>query len=355
MAELKKTQEITGGVVPGAAGNTAAAGATAAAQEPLVKAQSNNVVSAMRPEYANGATNLYGVSQNTQQGLKQYGGAYQQSDNVTNAQNLMTQMQGNMQSAYNGMSPYMQQLQQLNQQILNGDKAFKYDINGDMLYQAYRDQYMRNGKQAMQDSIGSAAALTGGYGNSYAANVGNQAYQQWLGGLNDKLMDTYDRAYRRWGDQLGMEQAAAQGNLDAQRQLYNDSMNGMNANANIYNSLFGNEFGVHNAAQNYYLQLAGQENGSAMNDRNYYYQLAMQEIAMGKTPSQSVMQAAGLTDKDVKKLVAGNTPAAGGSGGGGTKKNDANTVGLMGALGFADGYNQYLQGLLNNRDRINVT
>ena len=57
------------------------------------------------------------------------------------------------------------------QKVLNRDK-FQYDINGDALYQQYKDRYIQQGKQAMMDTIGQASALTGGYGNSYAQGVG---------------------------------------------------------------------------------------------------------------------------------------------------------------------------------------
>ena len=75
---------------------------------------------------------------------------------------------------------------------------FSYDVNSDALYQQYADQYMRQGKLAMQDAMGQAAALTGGYGNSYAATVGNQAYQSYLQQLNDKVPELYQLALDRY-------------------------------------------------------------------------------------------------------------------------------------------------------------
>jgi hypothetical protein len=53
--------------------------------------------------------------------------------------------------------------------------------------------------------MGQAAALTGGYGNSYAQGVGQQAYQGYLKGLNDKIPELYQMAldsYNREGDAL---------------------------------------------------------------------------------------------------------------------------------------------------------
>lgn len=88
---------------------------------------------------------------------------------------------------------------------------FSYDVNSDALYQQYADQYMRQGKLASADVMGQAAAMTGGFGNSYAATVGNQAYQSYLQQLNDRVPELYQAALERYNmdkqdlyDQYGM-------------------------------------------------------------------------------------------------------------------------------------------------------
>ena len=77
-------------------------------------------------------------------------------------------------------------------------KEFEYDLNSDALYQQYKDKYIQQGKMAMEDTIGQASAMTGGYGNSYAATVGNQAYQSYLGQLNDVVPELYQMAYDQY-------------------------------------------------------------------------------------------------------------------------------------------------------------
>ena len=74
---------------------------------------------------------------------------------------------------------------------------FSYDVNSDALYQQYADQYARMGKMASADVMGQAAAMTGGYGNSYTATVGNQAYQSYIQQLNDKVLELYQLALDR--------------------------------------------------------------------------------------------------------------------------------------------------------------
>ena len=57
----------------------------------------------------------------------------------------------------------------------------------------------------MQDTMGQAQAMTGGYGNSYAQSVGQQSYQGYLQGLNDQVPNLYQMALNRYiqqGDQL---------------------------------------------------------------------------------------------------------------------------------------------------------
>ena len=101
-------------------------------------------------------------------------------------------------------APYIQQLNTLYDQIMNR-KPFQYDLNGDLLYRQMADQYTQLGRQASADAMGQAAALTGGYGNSYATQVGNQANQQYLTMLNQNSPELWDRAYQAYlteGDQL---------------------------------------------------------------------------------------------------------------------------------------------------------
>lgn len=75
---------------------------------------------------------------------------------------------------------------------------FSYDINEDALYQQYKDSYIQQGRLAMQDTMGQAAALTGGYGNSYAQSVGQQAYRAHLSELNDITPQLYQMALDRY-------------------------------------------------------------------------------------------------------------------------------------------------------------
>lgn len=91
---------------------------------------------------------------------------------------------------YNKATGYLDQYQ-------NRD-PFSYDFNSDALYNLYKDQYIQQGQMAMMDAMGQAAALTGGYGSSYAQSVGQQTYNQYLTQLNNIIPDLYSMAYDRY-------------------------------------------------------------------------------------------------------------------------------------------------------------
>jgi peptidoglycan hydrolase-like protein with peptidoglycan-binding domain len=92
------------------------------------------------------------------------------------------------------------QLDEIMNSILNREK-FSYNFNEDAFYQQYKDKFIQQGKMAMQDTMGQAAAMTGGYGNSYASTVGSQAYQASLEKLNDVIPELYQMAYDRYAQE----------------------------------------------------------------------------------------------------------------------------------------------------------
>lgn len=116
---------------------------------------------------------------------------YVESDAVRAAKAALEQQAAQKPGEYK--SQWQQSLNDAMNKILNREK-FTYDLNGDALYQQYKDQYVNQGKQAMMDTMGQAAALTGGYGNSYAQSVGQQTYQGYLQNLNNKIPELYQLA-----------------------------------------------------------------------------------------------------------------------------------------------------------------
>ena len=54
------------------------------------------------------------------------------------------------------------------------------------------------GSRAMRDTMGQAAALTGGYGSSYAQSAGQQQYALYLQKLGEAMPELYQAAYERY-------------------------------------------------------------------------------------------------------------------------------------------------------------
>lgn len=131
-----------------------------------------------------------------------YTAPYRQSDSVIRAQQAVQAQQNLKPDQY--QPRWQDQLDAMMGQIQNRP-AFQYDVNADALWDQYKDQYLNQGRQAMMDTMGQAAAMTGGYGNSYAQTVGQQAYQGYLQGLNAKIPELYQLAlgkYQMEGDNL---------------------------------------------------------------------------------------------------------------------------------------------------------
>ena len=129
------------------------------------------------------------------------------------------------------------------QKILKRDK-FQYDVNGDALYQQYKDRYMQQGKQAMMDTMGQAAALTGGYGNSYAQQVGQQTYQGYLQGLNDKVPELYQLAldrYNQEGTDLLNQYSLLADRSDTEYSRYRDSVGDWQTQRDYLANRYNNE------------------------------------------------------------------------------------------------------------------
>lgn len=152
-------------------------------------------------------------------------GSYVESETVQQASAALNAALAAQPGAY--QSKWADQVNGIIDKILNRE-SFSYDYNSDPLYKMYAEQYQRLGKLAMQDTMGQAAALTGGYGNSYASTAGNQAYQAYLSQLNDVIPELYGMALDRYNME-GQELYNQYGMLSAQEQQeYGRYMDGYN-------------------------------------------------------------------------------------------------------------------------------
>lgn len=177
--------------------------------------------------------------------------AYTQAMNYTNSY---------LEKLSSGKTSYTDRINALMDEIQNRDK-FEYDADTDTLFQQALASAMSSGKTAMQDTIGQASALTGGYGSTYATSAGNQAYNSFIEDAYNNLPEYYQmamEAYQMEGDEM-YKQLSMLNDADAtEYQRTYDAWSANFANAqNIYNNAYNLwSDNVDNAIQSAGLQLS---------------------------------------------------------------------------------------------------
>lgn len=91
---------------------------------------------------------------------------------------------------------YNPQIEAMLNQILNRDD-FSYNAADDPLYQQYAAMYQREGDRAMRETMAEAAASAGGM-NSYAVTAAQQANNYYNAQLNDRIPELYQLAYEMY-------------------------------------------------------------------------------------------------------------------------------------------------------------
>lgn len=179
---------------------------------------------------------------------------------------------------------YDAEIQELYGKIVNRG-GFKYSPSADPLYGAYRDRYTREGALAMRDSMGQAAALTGGYSSSYAQSVGQQQYDAYLQKLSDAIPELYSTAYQQYkgeGERLTAQLQTAKGLAADEYGRHRDS---------VADAQFGQE-----------LQ-ADMEQQSFSRQQSSFNSLMQLISATGYQPSAEELQKAGMSQGQADALV----------------------------------------------------
>lgn len=143
-----------------------------------------------------------------------------------------------------------------------GREPFQYDIANDPMYQQFAEQYMRRGAMAAEDVAGQASAMTGGYGNSYAASVGNQAYQNYLQNINEMLPEFYGMALDRYnaqGDALEKEYSMLRDLADREYDIYQDELDNYWKGVQYEQNLADKAYERNQAARDEIITLMGYE------------------------------------------------------------------------------------------------
>ena len=210
--------------------------------------------------------------------LSKYDSGYQKSEDVIKAEGLKTEAENAVKNY--GDFAYSDQatLDAIMDKILNRED-FSYDLNGDALYQQYKDKYTQQGKMAMMDTMGQAAAMTGGYGNSYASTAGNQAYQAHLENLNDIVPELYQMAYDRYnqeGQDLYNQYGLLSDDRNMEYAMWGDKYNQLVADRDYYgneaNNAYAKDYGEWSDQRDY-------DTSQYWNETNFGYGQERDKIA----------------------------------------------------------------------------
>ena len=283
-------------------------------------------------------------------------GTYVASDAVNAANAALQAQMANKPGAY--QSQWQQQITDTINKITNRDK-FSYDVNGDALYQQYKDKYIQQGKMASADVMGQAAAMTGGYGNSYAATVGNQAYQAHLNNLNDVIPELYQMAYNRYQDegqdlynQYSLFADRDNTEYGRHRDTVSDWQNDRNFLANRYDSERNFDYGMFSDAENANQTQFNADRsfayGQFADDKNFAYTEHRNSIADQQW--QANFDEAKLQYDDSVARAAASSGGSGGGGNDGLTPSEWNAINENASIYAESGkgsLSNYLNGLVN--------
>ena len=115
-------------------------------------------------------------------------------------------------------NPYQSQYDKALNAVMN-QQGWSYDPENDMAYQAAKKQYLREADRATQNTMGQAAAMTGGIPSTAAVNAASQAGDYYRTQLSDQLGNYMDRSYQRYIDAIGNDYDR----LSALRSMSNDA------------------------------------------------------------------------------------------------------------------------------------
>ena len=175
-----------------------------------------------------------------------------------------------------GKTSYSDQLQEMMDKIMNRDK-FSYDVDQDPLFQQALASATNSGKQAMQDTIGQASALTGGYGSTYATTAGNQAYNAFIEDAYDNLPQYYQmalEAYQMEGDEMYRQYGMLS---DADDKEFNRYLSAYDATSQYRNRLYVEAYSQHRDKVSDAYNMANlelNEHGQLVSDAYNYYNAA---------------------------------------------------------------------------------
>lgn len=130
-------------------------------------------------------------------------------------------------------SQYKDQINSLMNQLMNRE-AFSYNPAADPSYQAYSEKYRNLGNKAMQNALGSAAAMTGGQPSSYAMTAAQQAQNDYNAQLSNVIPELQQLAYNMYVGEGNAMRANLSSLMDLDQMAYGQHMDTWNANMDVW-------------------------------------------------------------------------------------------------------------------------
>lgn len=127
----------------------------------------------------------------------------------------------------NYASDYTKKIDDMVNQVLSR-ADFSYNPDNDPMYQKMKDEQTYLGKRAMNDAMGTAATLSGGYANSFAQTAGEHAYQDYMAQLSGGLNDMYQLALSAYDAETGRMESELKALTDAEAKAYERYVNDVN-------------------------------------------------------------------------------------------------------------------------------
>ena len=139
-------------------------------------------------------------------------------------------------------SQYQSQIDSLMQNL--NDRNFNYNYSTDPTYQQYKRLYETGARRASENAQANAAAVSGGYGSSWATTAGESAYADYMGGLDNVVNSLYTQALNSNTDDTNSMYSQLQNLMQAEsqaQQQYNQNLSNYYNNLNYYQQQYQNE------------------------------------------------------------------------------------------------------------------
>lgn len=282
--------------------------------------------------------------------------SYSPSALVKAYQNKMNEVENSKPDAY--VNKWADTQNSLLNDILN-EKEFSYtgsDLMNDDLYKMYSEMYEKNARKAMNNAMGEAASLTGGYGSTYSQAAGQQAYDDTMSNMNEIALTLADKAYEKYlndrsnrYNKLSAVNTQEQTDYGKYRDEVGDWQTDRDYYAGRYDTTYGQDYQKYQdeVAQveylaNLYASLYGQDSANELNAWNanraadeYESSYALSKAADDRDAEKWNYEKK-LLEMQVQQAQAAAAAAAGSGSGGGSGRSSSGSSSSLPAVTTAD-------------------